>query len=458
VTSVFGRTAAVTAQANDYTWAQIDKTTSSLADITTRSAGDLSSGNLGIARMPVGGAWSLTSDLNIDSNTFVVDQLNNRVGIGNSAPAVALDVNGDVRVMAQGDVRFADSDSSNFVAFQAPAVVASDVTWTLPAADGTIGQVLSTNGTATLSWATPSSAVTSVFGRTAAVTAQAGDYTWADITKTVSSLADINQRSAGDLSSGNLNIARMPTGGAWTLGSDLNIDSNTLVVDFTLNRVGIGNSAPAVALDVSGDVRVRAQGDVRFADSDSSNFVAFQAPAAVTADVTWTLPAADGTIGQVLSTNGTATLSWTGGGGPTTTYGDLYVTAGAAGQVLNAVAGTFDKLTAFTNVGLLNNTTPSAVNDNITVLQAGTYLINVSASFFGTNNTLFTLRVYQNAAGLNNLTGRMSTTSATNRGSVSISGIASLAANDTVEVEATGDVGGRTITIVDANLSVVKIN
>ncbi len=36
VTSVFGRTGAVVAQTNDYTWAQIDKATSSLADITTR--------------------------------------------------------------------------------------------------------------------------------------------------------------------------------------------------------------------------------------------------------------------------------------------------------------------------------------------------------------------------------------------------------------------------------------
>lgn len=51
VTSVFGRTGAVVAATNDYTWAQIDKTTSSLADITTRSASDLSSGTLPLARL-----------------------------------------------------------------------------------------------------------------------------------------------------------------------------------------------------------------------------------------------------------------------------------------------------------------------------------------------------------------------------------------------------------------------
>lgn len=51
VTSIFGRTGAVTAQTNDYTFAQINKTTSSLADLTTRSASDLSSGTLLDARL-----------------------------------------------------------------------------------------------------------------------------------------------------------------------------------------------------------------------------------------------------------------------------------------------------------------------------------------------------------------------------------------------------------------------
>src|SRR3990167_10000585 len=37
VTSVFTRTGAVVAATNDYTWAQVDKTTSSIADITTKS-------------------------------------------------------------------------------------------------------------------------------------------------------------------------------------------------------------------------------------------------------------------------------------------------------------------------------------------------------------------------------------------------------------------------------------
>lgn len=51
VDSVFGRTGTVVAATNDYTWGQIDKTTSSFADITTRSASDISSGTLPLARL-----------------------------------------------------------------------------------------------------------------------------------------------------------------------------------------------------------------------------------------------------------------------------------------------------------------------------------------------------------------------------------------------------------------------
>lgn len=66
----------------------------------------------------------------------------------------------DITLNAQGDVRFADSDSSNWVAFQGPATVASNITWTLPGVDGTNGQVLTTNGTGTLSWTTAATNIT----------------------------------------------------------------------------------------------------------------------------------------------------------------------------------------------------------------------------------------------------------------------------------------------------------
>jgi hypothetical protein len=77
-----------------------------------------------------------------------------RLGISSSGDIIVY--GGNTTLNDQGDLRFADSDSSNWVAFQGPATVSSNVTWTLPSADGTSGQVLSTNGSGTLSWATAS--------------------------------------------------------------------------------------------------------------------------------------------------------------------------------------------------------------------------------------------------------------------------------------------------------------
>ena len=60
----------------------------------------------------------------------------------------------DVQINAQKDLRFADSDSSNYVALQAPATVSSNYTLTLPAADGSANQYLKTDGSGALSWST----------------------------------------------------------------------------------------------------------------------------------------------------------------------------------------------------------------------------------------------------------------------------------------------------------------
>jgi len=87
------------------------------------------------------------------SNTQV--QYNNG---GNLAGSANLTFDGsNLQIGSQGDLRFGDSDNSNWVAFQAPATVSSNVTWTLPSADGTSGQFLTTNGSGTLSFSTVSS-------------------------------------------------------------------------------------------------------------------------------------------------------------------------------------------------------------------------------------------------------------------------------------------------------------
>jgi hypothetical protein len=106
VNSVFGRTGIVVAATNDYTWAQINKTVSSLADITTRNAGDLNSGTVPLARL--GGGIPDTSKFLRGDNTWAVPSGGSQwatngttisynagsVGIGTASPGFLLDVFG----------------------------------------------------------------------------------------------------------------------------------------------------------------------------------------------------------------------------------------------------------------------------------------------------------------------------------------------------------------------------
>jgi hypothetical protein len=73
-------------------------------------------------------------------------------------PATGGTLTGNVTLANQFDLRFgeATANGTNYVGFQAPASIAADVLWTLPATDGTVGQVLKTDGSGTLDWVSPS--------------------------------------------------------------------------------------------------------------------------------------------------------------------------------------------------------------------------------------------------------------------------------------------------------------
>lgn len=203
----------------------------------------------------------------------------------------------DITLNAQGDVRFADADSSNWVAFQGPATVATNVTWTLPATDGTSGQVLSTNGSGTLSWSAGGGGGTG------------------DVVGPASSTDNAFARF--DLTTGKLlqnsNATLSDAGAPIFVGS----------VDIS------GTSASAA------DIKL-------YEDTDNgTNYVAFKAAASIPANVTWTLPSADGTNGQVLSTNGSGTLAWSaGGGGSITVSNDTATAANIYPLLANVVSGT----------------------------------------------------------------------------------------------------------------------
>jgi hypothetical protein len=114
------------------------------------------------------------------SGAAVIDALADLNLSGTTTIANASITNGtftgsQVDITSQGDIRLQDSSGGQYVALQAPATVASNVTLTLPATDGTADQVLSTDGAGVLDWVTSGGAYNAWLIKTGAYTALPGD-------------------------------------------------------------------------------------------------------------------------------------------------------------------------------------------------------------------------------------------------------------------------------------------
>ena len=141
-------------------------------------------------------------------------------------------------------------------------------------------------------------------------------------------------------------------------------------VQFNSGGTSFGGSAN-LTWDGS-NLQIGSQGDIRLADSDSSNYLAIQAPATISANYTLTMPANDGDADQALTTNGSGVLSWT------TISGGADWQAVITADPANAVAGE----------GYFCNTTSAAFTVTLpTSASRGDFISIIDyAGTFDTNN------------------------------------------------------------------------
>jgi hypothetical protein len=112
-------------------------------------------------------------------------------------------------------------------------------------------------------------------------------------------------------------------------------------LDSTVSITGLSTTATGTVLTLSDSANTTTvnlildnQKEIRFRETtaNGTNYVALKAPASVSADLTFTLPATDGTSGQVLQTNGSGVLSFA-------TVGGLAWQSIVTASTLTAVAG-----------------------------------------------------------------------------------------------------------------------
>ena len=253
----------------------------------------------------------------IKADTLIYDSSGDQtLNLANLVQSTGATFTGNIVLNAQTDVRFADADSSNYVGFQAPSTVSSNLLYTLPGADGNAGEQLTTDGSGTLSWsAAVNVAAASLTGNTLASGV------------TASSLTSVGTLGATTFD-GDVTFTGASSNGLWDKSANAFVANLTgdVTGDLTGNVTGnCSGSAATVTgatqsnitavgtlagLTSSSHVTLNSSSELRLADSDSSNYLAFKAPSTVSSNVTYTYPAADGSSGYVLSTDGSGALSW----------------------------------------------------------------------------------------------------------------------------------------------------
>jgi hypothetical protein len=124
--------------------------TSAVAVVAPGTAGNVltSTGSVWISSAATGGGSPGGSDTQFQYNNT-----------GSFAGAANLTTDGaNVTIGSANTLRFANLTSTRYVGFRANAIVAANVTWTLPVSDGSANQFLKTDGTGALSWGSAATA------------------------------------------------------------------------------------------------------------------------------------------------------------------------------------------------------------------------------------------------------------------------------------------------------------
>ncbi|MCB9062508.1 MAG: hypothetical protein H6622_13380 [Halobacteriovoraceae bacterium] len=334
VQSFNGRSGAVLPLPNDYTWSQINKTTSSINDITDVDTTGASNGSVlkfNGTKWIVGsdntaGAGSVTSSdigdgeiVNADISASAAISQSKISGLSSSL-ASKLDISGGT---LSGNI---DMGSNNIITGgTVDGVDISTLDSQVSAITATVSSNSSSISTNTSSIASNTSTIAlkeDAFTAGTSMQYFRGDKTWQTLdTDNVTEGLSNKYYHASQVINDIIEI------GSITDGELNKVPSSNDVFDaLSLKQNNLGFTPINKAGDsVSGNISLESTKELRFNDLDNSAYIALKSPDSVASSITLTLPETAGSNGQILTTDGLGVLSWT--------------TMSASGDITDVVAG-----------------------------------------------------------------------------------------------------------------------
>lgn len=133
-------------------------------------------------------------------------------------------------------------------------------------------------------------------------------------------------------------------------------------------------------------------------------------------------------------------------------YGNINVEDNSLGSPL-VIGTTYTKINQFDTAGPANGFTVSHANDNITALNAGTYILSVSISFSGTTAKKYTAKPFLNGVALEGFTSKAYLESSSDLAVLKIEGILTLEVNDVVDIRVKANSGSSNFLMHEGSFS-----
>jgi hypothetical protein len=166
-----------------------------------------------------------------------------------------------------GEIRFYEltAGGSNYTSIKGPDALGANINYVLPSTAPTAGQVLSSTAAGVMSWTTiPSAPVTTVFGRSGAVAATAGDYTAVQITYSPAGniAATTVQAALDEIDSEKQSLITAGTTAQYFRGDKTFVDFGTDVRATALTSFAVGANSTILAADTTLAAFGKVQGQI----------------------------------------------------------------------------------------------------------------------------------------------------------------------------------------------------